>query len=125
MERSLFASCRATEMYSVGNFIWMSCSDRFVSGTTAWYLEICGVRGEDTMRLTRSDLVQSSLVSLSPSQLIRLGELAELRFGERGLVHEIEHEVHREEGVLQRVCVLRIQINILFRELDDIRRQER
>jgi hypothetical protein len=70
------------------------------------------------------DLIQSSLEGLSSAQLIRLGELAELDFGEWCLLDHVEHEVHGEDGVLQRVCVLRIQIHILFGKLDDVRWQE-
>jgi hypothetical protein len=39
-ERSLLPSCRATGMYSEGNFISLSCWNFEVSGTTEWYLEI-------------------------------------------------------------------------------------
>jgi hypothetical protein len=40
IERSLFASCRATGMYSSGNFISLSFCDMSVFGTAAWYFEI-------------------------------------------------------------------------------------
>jgi hypothetical protein len=70
-------------------------------------------------------LIEPSLMSLHTSQLIRIREFLILHFIKSSLIGRLKHQMHRERHLVKGVRVFWIEIDILFRELNHIRRKKR